>query len=136
MTYHTSLGLLGGFLRVSTSISQLSGITKLSSWLPRTGDAVGDFEGQLLTRTATRGLQTVSSVSWNSADVSAQIPSKVLRQIRAQSGTFSVTASNLYQWTNYRGTDPRVGPLSDRNNDDRGATPLTRNWTLRFSLTY
>ncbi len=136
MTYHTSVGILGGYLRISTSLSHLSGLTKQAATIAKTGNAVGDVEGQLYTKTGHRGLQTISSLAWNSADVSAQLPSKLLRQVRAQSGTFSVTGSNLHQWTNYRGADPLVGPLSDNSNDDRGTTPNTRNWTLRFSLTY
>ncbi len=136
VSYGTSVGLFGGFIRVSTSLAQMVGVTKLSQGLPSTGDALGDLEGQLLTITRVRGLQTVSSLSWNSVDVSAQLPATVLRQIRARSGTMSVTASNLYLWTNFRGTDPLVGPISDGHMADKGTTPLTRNWVLRFSLSY
>lgn len=117
-------------------IAQNGGFTK-NATLGFTGSSVGDLRGQLQDRTMTRGLQSVSSIVWNSADVTVQLPVQFLRRIGSRSGTASLTGSNLYQWTNYQGSDPNVGPIGDdRNNVDSGITPNTRNWALRFSLSY
>ncbi len=136
LSYHTSVGLWRGNVRISSMIAQNGGFTK-NATLGFTGSSVGDLRGQLQDRTMTRGLQSVSSIVWNSADVTVQLPVQFLRRIGSRSGTASLTGSNLYQWTNYQGSDPNVGPIGDdRNNVDSGITPNTRNWALRFSLSY
>jgi hypothetical protein len=105
--------------------------------LAAAGQAAGDLQGQVLDKTLLRGLQTVSSLVWNSADVTVQIPQWVVQRLRARSGALSVTGTNLYQWTNFRGNDPNVGPIgADQVITDSGITPNTRTWALRFTITY
>jgi hypothetical protein len=136
MTYHSSVGLFRGNVRLSSSFSQNGGITRYAR-LTQAGQAAGDLQGQVLDKTLLRGLQTVSSLVWNSADVTVQIPQWVVQRLRARSGSLSVTGTNLYQWTNFRGNDPNVGPIgADQVITDSGITPNTRNWALRFTITY
>ncbi len=121
---------------MGSSFSQDVGLTKQDRMGP-SGNAAGDLEGQVLGLAWLRGVQTVSSLTWGSMDVTVQLPARWLRFARARSGTLSMSGSNLYQWTNWRGNDANVGAIGSESYDvSRTPTPNTRNWAFRMSVTY
>jgi len=78
-----------------------------------------------------------STVRLNEMSATYTVPTRLVRQLRAQSLAVTLAGRNLALWTSYAGKDPNVdtsGALGEAAFDDGSGIPQPRSWVLRFNL--
>lgn len=107
-------------------------------------DATASVEEQMLPSIISRmsgssqDLQTVTELRLQSASISMNVPSHIVRRLGVQSLHIALQGSNLGLWSKYRGRDPGVNstPIGERLTDASNAIGLPRNYSIQFRVRY
>jgi hypothetical protein len=83
-------------------------------------------------------IQKADFIKLREVSVTVDVPSRYLRQTRAQSASIILSARNLGIWSDYEGIDPEVNSYGGRNfvRIDAYAAPQTRRLSAGINLTY
>lgn len=87
---------------------------------------------------ASQDLQTVTELRLQSASISMNVPSHIVRRMGVQSLHIALQGSNLGLWSKYRGRDPGINstPIGERLTDASNTIGLPRNYSLQFRVRY
>jgi len=153
-TGRTTVSLLGGMLAVTAGVSYDDEFTQygdggmLRVFARANNDPATPLAEQALVMVrdpssgnpayASREMQTVSTLRFNSLAVTYNAPTSVARRMaRARALSLSLQGTNLGLRTDYRGKDPNVNGNSTGNGMiDNGVLPRPRTWQVRVNARY
>jgi len=139
--------LLGGHLRLSALFDRQSGLLVFNSYPMQciyNGLCLGAFLKTAPLREQAKYAQGYTLLwdfyvpgdftRWREANVTVDLPSRILHFVHFSHGEVSLQGRNLLLWTKYSGTDPEsrnLGPISPEAN----GIPQARTWAVRFDVT-
>ncbi len=151
---HSDLGLMNGRVTIGTGFNYQGGLTQFNSLLnSQCGDrrcrfavdpsvslaeqlyAFGSVFGG--NSSAQVVYDRVSWMRWSDLSVTVHGTPAMARIFRGRTVSLSLMGRNLALWSKYRGADPEVNTSNLGNvTADGGAIPQTREWSMRFNLSY
>jgi TonB-linked SusC/RagA family outer membrane protein len=145
-----AVGFFNQRFRVSTLFERRSGYLQNNQWYNQVCQAghcreavvVGTplaEQAVLVATTATSTFNWMSPADFTrlrELTFAVDVPSRVLRLLRAQSGTFNISGRNLALWSAFQGPDPEASTVRGLNSSAAWGVPLGQTWTLRVDLGY
>jgi TonB-linked SusC/RagA family outer membrane protein len=147
----TAVGFFNQRFRVSTLLERRSGFLQNNQWYNQMcGGTIHCREGVLVgTPLAEQAVliatQATGTFNWmepgdftrlREVTFAVDIPGRLLRSLRAQSGTLNIAGRNLALWSAFEGPDPEAGAVRGLVSQPAWGVPLGQTWTLRFDLGY
>jgi outer membrane receptor protein involved in Fe transport len=154
LSLHSDLGLMNGRVTIGTGFNYQGGSTQYNSMLSSqcidkrcrfaVDRGVSLAEQLYAVSTTFAGnnnaqvaYDRVSWMRWSDLSVTVHGTPEMARMFRGRTVSFSVMGRNLALWSKYRGADPEVNTSNLGNfTADGGAIPQTREWSIRFNLSY
>jgi hypothetical protein len=105
-------------------------------WDPNS--SIGDQGLARIISTGISDRQNVSELRFESASITMNAPSHLVRTFRARSLQLSLQGSNLGLWTQYRGRDPGINssPIGEKTTDNGKGIARPRAYSLQVRLGY
>jgi len=80
--------------------------------------------------------QDANFIKFRSLSLNYSVPESVLKYLGAQRASITLSANNIYIWSNYDGIDPENGVLASDNGFDQAIVPQLTSFVTSISLTF